>query len=130
MNALLNTTTKWSSPAGGCKLYEADDLTVRWYSTNFSLCAKGTNGDARKGKLLQLKGAASPLEHSANSTGVTAEVEHDKDSDIIDIAKLQRRVDDIEDYLKHEISRIVLKLDAIYQPKIKIGQITRGITTH
>ncbi len=78
MNELLNTTSKWPSPGGGRKLYETDDLTVRWYITNFSLCIKGTNGDAFKGKLLQLKGAANPLD-SANSTGVAAEVEHDKE---------------------------------------------------
>ena len=54
VNEELEIQTKWSSPRGGLKLLETDDLSIRWYSTSFSLIVKGKDSEDLKEKLLLL----------------------------------------------------------------------------
>ena len=51
MNVLTKQETKWMAPSGNCKLFETNDLTVRWYYNNSSLTINGTASKDIKFKL-------------------------------------------------------------------------------
>ena len=53
MNVLTMQETKWTTPSGNCKLFETNDLTVRWYynNNNNSLTINGTASKDIKFKL-------------------------------------------------------------------------------
>lgn len=51
MNELLKQPTKWSSPGGGSKLLDMDELVIRWYSQNNSLTVKGEASEDMKTQL-------------------------------------------------------------------------------
>ena len=51
INRELGLQTKWSTPIGGSKLFENDDLTIRWYTKSFTLTIKGKEGENLKHKL-------------------------------------------------------------------------------
>ena len=115
INELLDTTTKWTTPGGGSKLYEGEDISVRWYSTNFSLCIKGTKGDVLKEKLLQMKLADNQSEQSRarEDSNNTSEILPDKSTgeaseiliglnhvNVDDFDKIHRKIDNVENSLK------------------------------
>ena len=51
MNVLMKQETKWTAPGGNCKLFETNDLTVRWYYNNNSLTINGNASKDIKFKL-------------------------------------------------------------------------------
>ncbi|CAB4029774.1 Hypothetical predicted protein [Paramuricea clavata] len=45
-NSFLKAETKWMTPRGGCKQYEADNnLVIRWYSSSKLLCFSGPTSE-------------------------------------------------------------------------------------
>ena len=63
INELHNTTSE-----GESKLHEGEDILVRWYSTNFSPCIKGTKGNVPKENLLQIKSVRTVSWEDSNNT--------------------------------------------------------------
>ena len=47
----LEASMKWSSPGGGCKLYEGDDISIRCYTTNSTLTIKENKANELRDKL-------------------------------------------------------------------------------
>lgn len=69
---ILHTQSKWLSSGGDCKLYDAKEVTIRWYSTKGTLTLKGEKADEVRSKLLLLIGEEK-----------TANLENGGDKDLI-----------------------------------------------
>ncbi|CAB4030874.1 Hypothetical predicted protein [Paramuricea clavata] len=48
------STAKWTSPGGGTKLCETENLAIRWYSTTGSITLKGERASDAKNKLISI----------------------------------------------------------------------------
>ena len=73
---LLDTKTRWTSPWGGCKLFDNCEVAIRWYP-NFSLILKGCDSDNIKIRLLTLVEENS---NELNSGGDEGSIVFDKNS--------------------------------------------------
>ncbi|CAB4044722.1 Hypothetical predicted protein, partial [Paramuricea clavata] len=85
----IKAKTKWSTPGGYCKIFEDENLTIRWYTDSFSLTINGEDSSRRMDKLALLASEESATaevnKERSLSTGEKfengADVENEDDND-------------------------------------------------
>lgn len=132
LDSFLKTNTKWSSPRGNCKQYQAENgLDIRWYLTSKSLCIDGPAGDSLKTQLtilvnnIEQESVSIPeatdepssfqmLNHANNIHDCDASnVSLQKITEII--RRLEERMNERMAELSHEIKEI--KLDSLHSTR-------------
>ena len=58
---------KWSSPGGDCKLYESEDIAIRWYTKKGTITLNGERSDEIRDKIIQKCLTFKPAEVSSKS---------------------------------------------------------------
>ena len=105
----LGLKGKWTSPGGSTKLFNSDEIMIKYSKQSSILSFEGEACEKIKEAIVKL--VENRPEHAANST--FGDQESNKSTFESDILKLHRRIDNIEVDLRGEISKIVAQLIAI-----------------
>ena len=89
---ILKIDSRWLVPRGGCKSFENEDITTRWYSTNNSLIIKGQDGESLRN---ELKLIANPMDESVGDSQDDELVSAEGDGDSIASTRIHGKVDEV-----------------------------------
>lgn len=72
------TKGRWSSPGGGSKLYESEEFSIRWYSTNGTITFKGNKASEIKTKFISnIDNTAEEFSQSQDDCQITSDLHKD-----------------------------------------------------
>ena len=89
---ILKIDSRWLVPGGGCKSFENEDITIRWYSTNNSLIIKGQDGESLRN---ELKLIANPMDESVGDSQDDELISAEGDGDSIASTQIHGKVDEV-----------------------------------
>lgn len=130
INDLLKVKSKWSSPGGGSRLFEGEEVAIRWYSNNGSLTLKGEKADDLKSQLLLWvdKDKERLIDHTVleNNVGMNCDINNDLNNNMTsgfvsssknccstkqNLDDLTRSVNKLNDYVESKFNLITKEID-------------------
>jgi hypothetical protein len=104
-------TGKWSGPGGDCKLFEAENTEIRWYSKTKTLTVEGDKADEFKAKIMPEiipnideqteeieKDGGNAFEQEGNQT------KHGRGtSDVVGFAEIFEKISDVQKQMHNKV---------------------------
>ncbi|CAB4013813.1 Hypothetical predicted protein [Paramuricea clavata] len=103
-------TGKWAGPGGDCKLFEAENTEIRWYSKTKTLTVKGDKADEFKAKIMPeiIPNIDEQTEEIEKDGGNAFEQEGNQakhgmgTSDVVTFAELFEKISDVQQQMHNK----------------------------